>query len=76
MVPSLGKFLILLGLVLTFLGLLATFLPLGKVGRLPGDITISFKDGRIYLPFATCLLISAIVSLFLWLIAYFRRWLG
>jgi len=73
MFPSLGKLLIFLGLMLTALGLLITFLPAGKLGRLPGDITISFKNGKIYVPLATCLLLSVFLSLILWLISYFRR---
>jgi len=73
MSPVLGKLLILLGLFLIALGVVFTLLPMGKWGRLPGDITISFKSGKIYIPLVTCLLLSVIFSLILTLISYFRR---
>jgi hypothetical protein len=39
-------------------------------GRLPGDFVIQKKNFSFYFPLATCLLVSAILSLFFWL---FRR---
>lgn len=64
--------LVALGALVTLLvGLMA----LGKVpwfGRLPGDIFISGKRGTFYLPLATCVLISAVLSLAAWLIGQIR----
>lgn len=63
-----GKILILTGLVLVALGVL--FLLAGKmgwIGRLPGDITIRRGNATFYFPLATCLLVSAILSLLFWL---------
>ena len=63
-----GKILILTGLVLVVLGVL--FLLAGKmgwIGRLPGDITIRRGNATFYFPLATCLLVSAILSLLFWL---------
>jgi hypothetical protein len=37
------------------------------LGRLPGDIIIRGKHSVFYFPLATCLLISVILSLVLWL---------
>lgn len=71
MMPSLGKLLIFTGLVLIAAGLLFTFA--GKIpylGRLPGDIRIERENFTFYFPFATCLLISLLLSLLYWL---FRR---
>jgi hypothetical protein len=73
MPPSLGKLLILLGLLLLGFGLLINFLPFGKLGRLPGDISITLRNGRIHIPLTTCLLISLVLSLALWVISLFRR---
>lgn len=64
-----GRMLILAGLVLIALGLLITFagrLPL-KLGRLPGDIYIHGKNSTFYFPLATCLLLSLLLSLVMWL---------
>ena len=48
---------------------------LGRVGlfRLPGDLEFGLKNWRIYLPIASCILISIVLTLILWLIHYFRR---
>lgn len=36
-------------------------------GRLPGDFTIEAGGGTIYLPLGTCLVLSVVLSLVLWL---------
>lgn len=38
-----------------------------RLGRLPGDIRIEGKRGGFYFPIATCILISAVLSLISWL---------
>lgn len=62
------RVLIGLGLVLIAAGLLwqfaARFLPLG---RLPGDVVIERGPVRVYFPIATCLTISALLSIAFWL---------
>ncbi len=65
-----GRVLIVLGLVLVGLGLLLTFagrLPL-RLGRLPGDIYIQGKHSGFYFPLTTCILLSALFSLVLWIV--------
>ncbi len=66
-----GKTLILLGLLLVGIGLL--FSLGGKIpwlGHLPGDIYIQRERFTFYFPVTTCLLISVIITLVLYL---FRR---
>ncbi len=66
---ELGKGLLLFGLVLVGLGLLLTLgskLP-GRLGRLPGDIILRRESFTFYFPLVTCLLVSVILSLLLWL---------
>jgi len=43
---------------------------LGKLGlgRLPGDVVIERGDFRFYFPIVTCLGVSLVVSLILWLL--------
>ena len=65
-----GKILVAVGLGLVALGLLLWLgarlnLPLG---RLPGDIRVDRPNFKFYLPLATCLLISAVLTLILWLL--------
>ena len=67
---SLGRLLIVAGIVLIAAGLLvsvAGHLPI-RLGRLPGDIVIRGKHGSFYFPLATCLLLSLMLSLVLWLL--------
>jgi hypothetical protein len=58
-----------MGLALVVAGLLVTFgarLPI-RLGKLPGDIVIRGKNGVFYLPLVTCLLVSVLMTLILWL---------
>ena len=62
--------LIILGLVLVAAGILVTLgarLPI-KLGRLPGDVVIRGKNGVFYFPIVTCIIVSAVLSLVMWLI--------
>lgn len=66
----LGRMLIVFGLLLVAAGVLVTFsgrLPI-KLGRLPGDIHIQGKNGSFYFPLATCVLVSVVISLIMWLL--------
>ena len=68
----LGRMLILMGIVLVVAGLFVTFagrLPF-RLGHLPGDIRIEGKNSVFYFPITTCILLSAILTLVMWL---FRR---
>ena len=57
-----GVGLIVVGLFLTF----GDRLPV-RLGRLPGDIRIEGKNGGFYFPVVTCLLLSAVLTLLMWL---------
>jgi len=71
MMPGLGKGLIAAGVLLVLLGVLVSLAgKLPWLGRLPGDILIKRENFSLYMPLATCLLLSLFVSLLLWL---FRR---
>ncbi|MEO8098679.1 MAG: DUF2905 domain-containing protein [Acidobacteriota bacterium] len=64
-----GRTLIIAGVFLLALGLLITLgdkLPL-RLGRLPGDIRVEGKNGGFYFPVVTCLVLSALLSLVMWL---------
>ncbi|MCW5964165.1 MAG: DUF2905 domain-containing protein [Bryobacterales bacterium] len=68
---ELGRTLVVLGVVLIAAGLLFLFgdrLPM-KLGRLPGDIVWKGERGSFYFPITTCLLVSAVVSLVLWVLS-------
>jgi hypothetical protein len=68
-----GKWLISLGIIIALVG--ALVMVLGRMGlfRLPGDFEFGGKNWRIYLPIASCIVISIVLTLILWLISIFRR---
>lgn len=66
---GLGKWFVVIGLVMTVLGgalMLAGRFPF--LGRLPGDIVVERPGFNLYIPIATCLLISLLASVILWLL--------
>ena len=65
-----NKTLVWLGIALLVVGLAWPWLSRLPLGRLPGDIVIEREQSRFYFPWVTCLVLSAVASLVLWL---FRR---
>lgn len=65
-----GKMLIAIGLILIIAGLLFYFFgnKLSWLGHLPGDINIVRENVRIFIPITTMILLSAILSLLLYII--------
>ena len=66
---GIGRIFIVLGAVLLVVGILFTIgerLPV-RIGRLPGDIVVRGKNSTFYFPIVTCILISVILSLIMWL---------
>lgn len=73
---DIGKLLIILGGVLVLVGIL--FLAGSKfsffgLGHLPGDIRYKGKNTSFYFPLTTCVLLSVLATLILWLISHFTR---
>jgi hypothetical protein len=67
---SLGKILLVIGLVIAGLGLI--LLLAGKIpwiGRLPGDFLYRGKNFTFYVPLMTSLIASVILSIVLWFIS-------
>jgi hypothetical protein len=61
-----ARFLIVLGLAILLIGLLWPYLSKLGLGRLPGDIVIERENVTLYVPLATCLLLSLALSLIFW----------
>ena len=70
---QMGKWLIVAGLMIALLG--ALMLLLGRMGlfKLPGDLEFGSKNWRVYIPIASCILLSILLTFIMWLINYFRR---
>ncbi len=66
---NLGRVLIFTGVVLVACGLLVVLanrlnLP---IGRLPGEVVLRGKNTTVYFPWVTCLVLSLLGTLLLWL---------
>ena len=64
---SIARLLVVVGLLLVALGLLWPVIDKIGFGRLPGDIMIERGNFRLYIPLATSLLVSVILSVILWI---------
>jgi uncharacterized membrane protein len=58
-----GRFLIIAGTVIVVVGVLFLFADKFPIGRLPGDLRFGNDRVRIYVPVATCILLSVIITL-------------
>lgn len=69
---SFGKMLILIGVVIIVVGLVMTFWDkIPFLGKLPGDFSFKGKGYSVYIPLATSLLLSLILTVILNL--FFRK---
>jgi len=68
---SAGPAIVAAGVALVVVGLLVWSGALAWFGRLPGDIRIERDTVRVYIPIVSMLVVSAVLSLVLYLI---RRW--
>lgn len=63
-----GRLLIVVGVVLVAAGFFWPYLGRLGLGRLPGDFVIERDGFQIYIPVTTCLLISSVLTLGIWLL--------
>lgn len=72
---DLARVLIFLGLLLVVAGVVVLGLNRLNIplGRLPGDFNWRGRGWSISFPLVTCLLLSVLLSLLLWVINHFRR---
>jgi len=72
MTPSdMGKLLLMIGISIALLGLvlmLAGKLHIPWLGNLPGDLSFRSKNFSFYFPITTCLLVSIVLSVIIWII--------
>ncbi|NOU98363.1 DUF2905 family protein [Paenibacillus sp. LMG 31456] len=69
-----AKLLIVGGIVMIIAGVL--WIVGGKflnLGRLPGDIAVEKGNFKIYFPIATCIVISVVLSLIMYLVRWFTK---
>ena len=62
------RLLVVLGLVAVAAGLLWPWLSKLPLGRLPGDVVIDRPGFRMFFPLTTMVVVSAVLSLVIWLL--------
>jgi len=67
-----GPLIVIAGVVVVLIGLAVWSGALGWFGRLPGDIRIERESTRVYIPLASMLVISLVLSLLMYLFNRFR----
>lgn len=63
--PEVGRIILVIGLVLVVVGGLAMLGVRLPFGRLPGDIAIEGERGGVYVPIATMIVISIVLTVLL-----------
>jgi uncharacterized protein YybS (DUF2232 family) len=65
---DLGKFLVIIGLLIAAVGILL-WSGVGRswLGKLPGDINYTKGNFSFHFPIVTCLIVSVVLTLLLWL---------
>ncbi len=72
-----ARILVMLGLILVAIGLLWGLFAKMGFGRLPGDIVIEGRNGRIYIPIMSSIIISVVLTVVLNILAWiFSRFGG
>jgi hypothetical protein len=73
---QLGRLLVIAGVILVALGLLfmaGSKFSFFRLGSLPGDIAYKGKNFQFYFPIVTCLVLSGLITLVLWIISLLTK---
>ena len=70
-----GKLLITFGVILVIAGVVIVLAGRAHVpvGRMPGDIVYRGKNTTVYFPIVTCIVLSIVLSVIMWLIGKVGR---
>ena len=75
LMTELGKLLIVAGAILVGVGI--AVMVLGRMnwplGRLPGDFVYRGKNTTVYFPLATCVVVSVVLTVVMWVAGRWRR---
>ncbi len=72
---ALGKLLIVAGGAMVLLGIVVVLAGRSNlpIGRLPGDIVYRGKNTMFYFPLVTCIVLSVVLSLIMWIVGRLSR---
>ena len=69
---GIGRTLIILGVMLAAVGVIIVLGGRIGLGRLPGDIVVRGERSTFYFPIVTCIVLSILLSLGMWLVQALR----
>jgi hypothetical protein len=67
---DMGKFLVIAGTVIIVLGIIFLMADKLPIGRLPGDFKFGGSKFQIYIPVATCIMLSIVITV---IVNFFSR---
>jgi hypothetical protein len=72
---SMGKLLIAAGGLLILIGVVVVLAGRANIplGRLPGDVSYRGKNTAVFFPITTCIILSIVLSLILWIVNRFMK---
>ena len=73
MLQTMGKAILVAGVCIAALGGVLYVLGRLGLGKLPGDLSFGGRNWRVYLPIGTCIILSIVLSLVLWVLYRMRR---
>lgn len=73
MLQQVGKTVVVVGIAIAALGGLMILLGRLGLGRVPGDFAFGGKHWRVFVPIGTCIVLSALLTLILYLLSRFRQ---
>lgn len=66
--------LVVIGSLIVGIGLLWLIAPsIPWLGKLPGDIVIERENFQFYFPITTCILLSVLLTVIMWVVRYFSK---
>jgi hypothetical protein len=73
MLEQIAKGMMVLGAALAVAGAVLYGAARLGMGRLPGDVSFGGRGWRVYVPIGTCILLSILLSVVLWVISRLRK---
>jgi hypothetical protein len=69
-----GKLLIVIGVILIIAGIIVNYAhKIPFLGKMPGDISVERENFKFYFPLTTCIILSLVVSLILYIIQAIKK---
>ena len=68
-----GKLILLTGIVISVIGVIIILLSKTGLFKLPGDLYVEGKNWKVYFPIVSCIVISIVLTVILWIVHYLRK---